>query len=241
MNRNTNESANGDPPLDEAAATCNKEAAEAGSNKMSWPPITKKLYDEREVLRLRNKNRTNSKRFRDRKKSSMDSLFEEKYRLGKLNDDLRIDSSNLLLQLEEAVVENDMHRQNAAFGLYNRPRVDRIIPSANPHVWSSLLAAHLLSTSSLGLGRLPVQASPRILEDFLVSTANRRTIRAESIDEVKTIEKERMLEKLAFRNSLVESYIQDKTTNGRSAPADAAVRSSSSSSSYHQHGHHPLL
>lgn len=72
-----------------------------------------------EVKRLRDKNRTNSKRFRDRKKSYMDGLFEEKYRLGKANNDLRDDNEKLRRLLEEAILENQTHKRNAGLGLYN--------------------------------------------------------------------------------------------------------------------------
>jgi len=110
-------------------------------------PDDMSMSDE-EVKRLRDKNRTNSKRFRDRKKSYMDGLFEEKYRLGKSNNDLRDDNEKLRRLLEEAMLENQRHKRNAALGLYNFQSAARIPPP--PTNGSSLLGmSHLpLSTRS---------------------------------------------------------------------------------------------
>ena len=69
------------------------------------------LQNERE--RLREKNRTNSQRFRDRKKGYMDGLFEEKYKLGKVNNELKKEQKRLQLALQEALEENNLLRMNA--------------------------------------------------------------------------------------------------------------------------------
>jgi hypothetical protein len=161
MNLNPDESINnGDPPrINEGAATTAKnDTTEAESRKRSEPDIA----DEEEVGRLRTKNRTknrtNSKRFRDRKKDYMDSLFEEKYRLGKLNNDLRAHHTRLFMKLEEALMEKEMHKRNAA--------------AARPPVFILPLPQLGGAASSLGFlgGRLPLH-DPRNsrLDDFLIT------------------------------------------------------------------------
>ena len=52
--------------------------------------------------RLREKNRTNSQRFRDRMKGHMDNLFEQKYNLGQQNLELKEENTRLKRLLEEA-------------------------------------------------------------------------------------------------------------------------------------------
>lgn len=125
----------------------NEQHEEMSTNSMRATAGTKRSLpedpsmSEDEVKRLRDKNRTNSKRFRDRKKSYMDGLFEEKYRLGKSNNDLRDDNEKLRLLLKEATLENQRHKRNAALGLYSLPS-NRIPPPptnapsllAMPHV-----------------------------------------------------------------------------------------------------------
>ncbi len=107
---------------------------------------------EDEVKRLRNKNRTNSKRFRDRKKSYMDGLFEEKYRLGKSNNDLRDDNEKLRLLLEEAMLENQHHKRNSALGLYTKQNTRIPPPPAN-------------SSALFGMPLMPVAGRPSSLAD----------------------------------------------------------------------------
>jgi hypothetical protein len=70
--------------------------------------------------RLRDKNRTNSKRFRDRKKNYMDGLFEEKYKLGKERNDLKKTQEKLQAMLQESLAENELHRrtQGALFNSF---------------------------------------------------------------------------------------------------------------------------
>lgn len=126
----------GDPSVEESGATKaassstseQQEAAayeEDGGGRPSgnWRRPRSCEADDHELQRMRNKNRTNSKRFRDRKKSYMDSLFEEKYRIGKLNNDLREDNDKLRLLLQEALAENEIHRQTAAAAHSMRSRI----------------------------------------------------------------------------------------------------------------------
>eukprot|EP00934_Nitzschia_sp_Nitz4_P007365 Nitzschia sp. Nitz4//scaffold208_size52459//6374//7009//NITZ4_006805-RA/size52459-processed-gene-0.20-mRNA-1//1//CDS//3329541636//7355//frame0 len=94
------------------------------------------LSSDDEKQRLRDKNRTNSKRFRDRKKNYMDGLFEEKYHLGKANNDLRMDNERLRKLLDEAKEENERHKRNAALGLYDS-QVKR--SSINPSITKNTL------------------------------------------------------------------------------------------------------
>eukprot|EP00339_Tiarina_fusa_P011499 CAMPEP_0117040020 /NCGR_PEP_ID=MMETSP0472-20121206/28041_1 /TAXON_ID=693140 ORGANISM="Tiarina fusus, Strain LIS" /NCGR_SAMPLE_ID=MMETSP0472 /ASSEMBLY_ACC=CAM_ASM_000603 /LENGTH=256 /DNA_ID=CAMNT_0004750653 /DNA_START=65 /DNA_END=835 /DNA_ORIENTATION=- len=73
------------------------------------------LQNERD--RLREKNRTNSQRFRDRKKDFMDTLFEEKYRLGKDNNELKTEKEKLQKLLQEALAEkklNELEQRKSA-------------------------------------------------------------------------------------------------------------------------------
>jgi hypothetical protein len=66
------------------------------------------LQDERDMLR--EKNRTNSQRFRDRKKDFMDTLFEEKYRLGKERNELKADNEKLQKLLQDALAEKELNQ-----------------------------------------------------------------------------------------------------------------------------------
>lgn len=78
-------------------------------------PLSKMWQDKDESKKkqkLRDKNRTNSKRFRDRKKSYMNVLFEEKYRLGMENNELKEQHQKLKAMLEEALKENELFRRN---------------------------------------------------------------------------------------------------------------------------------
>lgn len=95
-------------------------------------PETSVSDSDEELKRIRYKNRTNSKRFRDRKKNYMDGLFEQKYRLGKANDALRDDNDKLRRRLEEAILENQAHKRNSALGLYNVVQTSCIHPPTSP-------------------------------------------------------------------------------------------------------------
>jgi hypothetical protein len=75
---------------------------------------------------LRDKNRTNSKRFRDRRKNYMDGLFEDKYHLGKDNNDLRESNEKLRAMLEEAMAENELQRRTQAYVL--NPLIPALLP-----------------------------------------------------------------------------------------------------------------
>jgi hypothetical protein len=95
--------------------------------------------------RLRDKNRTNSKRFRDRKKNYMDGLFEEKYRIGKENKELRESNEKIRMMLDEAIAENELHRRRAALGglLHQDPG----LPAAN-HLRPSFAADPALAAAA---------------------------------------------------------------------------------------------
>lgn len=99
---------------DQESSSCRQSGAKRSA---SPPPASGSDCDE-ELKRMRHKNRTNSKRFRDRKKSYMEGLIEQKCRLGKANDALRDDNEKLRRRLEEAILENQAHKRNAALGLY---------------------------------------------------------------------------------------------------------------------------
>jgi len=108
-------------------------ASSLGTKKRARPEL---VHDE-EKERLRDKNRTNSKRFRERKKNFMDGLFEEKYRLGKINNELRLDNEKLRVLLEEAITENKNLRRKTTMGLCQSKPVLSQIPAALLNVASN--------------------------------------------------------------------------------------------------------
>lgn len=103
---------------------------------------------DEELQRLRFKNRTNSKRFRDRKKSYMDGLFEQKYMLRKANNALRDDNERLRLLLEAATLENQAHKRNAALGVYNVQTSRIPPPPANPPSEAGIPHSHIVPTAT---------------------------------------------------------------------------------------------
>lgn len=133
-----------DKTANQAPGTSTSDDASSASKKRARP-LVEVGDDERQ--RLRDKNRTNSKRFRDRKKNFMDGLFEEKYRLGKTNNELREENEKLRVLFEEALAENEMHRRNAALGLYKvepvvAPTVSPLLLNAGAALGHSVLGLH---------------------------------------------------------------------------------------------------
>lgn len=166
------------------------------------------VVNDEERKRLRDKNRTNSKRFRDRKKDFMDSLFEEKYRLGKTNNELREENERLRSRFEEALAENEMHRRNATLGAY---QVDAIVPTAPSPM---LLNARALSHTSLGLHRPLTVSQPLALTSNLLNPRSNSPDILGLLGEVEMQKRKRIMDDLALRD--LEDTIKAKIATSRS-------------------------
>lgn len=209
-----------------------EEAAQESSTRKKRSRSESEDDDDDEVERLRDKNRTNSKRFRDRKKSYMDGLFEEKYRLGKLNNDLRDDNEKIRALLEEARMENELHRQNVALGFYpvHQPHSLMLPPPALSSVMrgtNGIIRPSMLHAPTLGMARLQ---SPRMVleEDLLVAARRARSLAPylgskgpvpspallNLLDEVEARKRELALEDLALRG--LENSMKAKITGVKS-------------------------
>ena len=194
------------------------------------------IEDDEEVQRLRDKNRTNSKRFRDRKKTYMDSLFEEKYRLGKRNNDLRDDNEKLRFHLHEAAMENKRHRQNVARGLYN-VQPDRMGPPGPGPALMAGMASYVLPTPSLSNARLQqstsleggliaARASRSLPPYFCSNTSAVNPALLDLMGEVEAQKRERMLKEFALRD--LEASIHAKMGNAGAVNSKAPLQVHSS-------------